>query len=59
MRTGKHQGKGRPVLPPMPFWMIGNLSDPEIKALWAYLQSLPPVKNRVPQPIDPPEGGQR
>ncbi len=59
MRTGKHQGKGRPVLPPMPFWMVGNLSDPEIKALWAYLQSLPPVKNRVPQPIDPPEGTQQ
>jgi hypothetical protein len=32
--------------------------------VFAYLQSLPPVKNRVPQPIDPPEptsanGGQR
>lgn len=55
LRTGKHQGKGRPILPPMPFMWYGNLSDPEIKALWAYLRSLPPVKNRVPQPIDPPE----
>jgi hypothetical protein len=59
MRTGKHQGKGRPVLPPMPWSVYGNLTDPEIKALWAYLQSLAPVKNRVPQPIDPPEGAQR
>lgn len=59
IRTGKHQGKGRPILPPMPYPVYANLVDDEIKALWAYLQSLAPVKNRVPQPIDPPEGGQR
>jgi mono/diheme cytochrome c family protein len=56
MRTGRHEGKGRPLLPPMPFWMIAALDDADIKALFAYLQSLPPVSNRVPQPIDPPEG---
>jgi mono/diheme cytochrome c family protein len=59
IRTGKHQGKGRQILPPMPYAVYANLVDEEIKALWAYLQSLAPVKNRVPQPIDPPEGGQR
>ena len=59
IRTGKHQGKGRPILPPMPYAVYANLVDEEIKALWAYLQSLAPVKNRVPQPIDPVEGGQR
>lgn len=59
MRTGKHQGKGRAVLPPMPYFIVGALTDPEIKALWAYLRSLAPVKNRVPQPIDPPEGAQQ
>jgi hypothetical protein len=58
MRTGRHQGKGRPVLPPMPFQMIAALDDPDIKALFAYLQSLAPVKNRVPAPIDPPEAQQ-
>jgi mono/diheme cytochrome c family protein len=56
MRTGLHQGKGRQVLPPMPYWMVGNLTDPGIKDLFAYLQSLPPVHNRVPAPIDPTEG---
>ena len=56
MRTGRHEGKGRPILPPMPFQMIGALTDDDLKSLFAYLQSLPPVKNRVPQPIDPPEG---
>jgi cytochrome c553 len=43
----------------MPYAVYANLVDEEIKALWAYLQSLAPVKNRVPQPIDPVEGGQR
>jgi cytochrome c553 len=32
------------------------LDDDDIKALFAYLQSLPSSKNKVPQPIDPPEG---
>jgi mono/diheme cytochrome c family protein len=55
MRTGRHQGKGRAILPPMPYWMVGALNDEDIKSLFAYLQSLPPVKNRVPQPVDPTE----
>ena len=37
---------------------VGALNDDDIKSLFAYLQSLPPVKNSVPQPIDPPEGQQ-
>jgi cytochrome c553 len=56
MRTGRHEGKGRPILPPMPYQMIAALGDDDIKALFAYLQSLPPSKNKVPQPIDPAEG---
>jgi len=55
IRTGKHQGKGRAILPPMPYPAYANLVDEELKAIWAYLRSLAPVKNRVPQPIDPPE----
>jgi hypothetical protein len=55
MKTGRHEGKGRPLLPPMPFPMIASLNDEDIRALFAYLQSLPPVRNRVPQPVDPPE----
>jgi hypothetical protein len=56
MKTGRHEGKGRPVKPPMPWFVVGALTDEDIKSLFAYLQSLPPVKNRVPQTIDPPEG---
>ena len=55
MKTGRHQGKGRALLPPMPYPIVANLSDDDIRSLFAYLQSLPPVRNRVPQPIDPPE----
>jgi len=55
MRTGRHEGKGRPVLPPMPVENLAHLEDSDILALFAYLRSIPPVKNRVPAPIDPPE----
>jgi cytochrome c553 len=55
LRTGRHQGVGRPILPPMPWPVYGNATDEDLKSVFAYLQSLPPVKNRVPQPIDPPQ----
>lgn len=55
MRTGRHEGKGRPLLPPMPYPVVAQLTDDDMRALFAYLQSLPPVRNRVPAPIDPPE----
>ncbi|MFA6957449.1 MAG: diheme cytochrome c-553 [Thermoanaerobaculia bacterium] len=53
MKTGRHLGMGRPILPPMPWFMIGAAHDEDIKAIFAYLKSLPPVKNKVPQPIEP------
>ena len=57
MKTGRERGKGRPVLPPMPVQNLRNLSDTDIRALFAYLQSIPAIKNRIPQPIEP-EGKQ-
>jgi Cytochrome c len=53
MKTGRERGKGRPVLPPMPVQNLKALSDTDIRALFAYLQSLPAIKNRTPQPIEP------
>jgi cytochrome c553 len=35
--------------------IIAALSDDDIKSLFAYLQSLKPVRNRVPAPVDPEE----
>jgi mono/diheme cytochrome c family protein len=59
MRTGRHQGKGRPILPPMPAQMIARLHDEDLKSVFAYLQSLKPVRNRVPAPVDPPDTSER
>jgi mono/diheme cytochrome c family protein len=55
MKTGRHQGKGRPLLPPMPYFNLQKLTDEDIKSVFAYLQSLTPIRNRVPAPIDPEE----
>lgn len=54
-RTGKHQGQpnGRDILPPMPWFNMKDLSDADLKAMWAYLRSIPPVKNEVPLPLLP------
>jgi len=51
LRTGKHLGAGRPILPPMPWEMVGKLTDEDLQAMFAYLKSLPPVKNKVPDPM--------
>ncbi len=50
MRKGRHLGGGRPVLPPMPWVGVRQMSDADLKALYAYLQSLEPITNRVPPP---------
>jgi mono/diheme cytochrome c family protein len=54
MRNGRHLGRGRPILPPMPYPSVGGLTDPDLKAVFAYLRSIPPLKNRVPEPRPPP-----
>jgi mono/diheme cytochrome c family protein len=53
MRTGKHLGVGRAILPPMPWFGVAALPDADLKALFAYLQSLKPIANQVPQPLPP------
>lgn len=53
MRTGKHLGNGRPILPPMPWYGIGQLTDDDLQAVFANLRSLKAVSNLVPAPIPP------
>jgi len=53
IRTGRHLGRGRMILPPMPIPMYRNFNDEDMAAIFAYLQSIPPVKNRVPEPLPP------
>ncbi len=53
LRTGKHMGTARDILPPMPWPMYGQLSDDDLKAIWAYLGTIPPIVNHVPDPVPP------
>ena len=49
MRTGHHQGveSNRKILPPMPTKHYAQMNDADLKAIWAYLRTIKPVKNEV------------
>lgn len=51
MRTGKHAGMGRDILPPMPWEDYSKLSDYDLISIFAYLRTIEPVNNRVPDPV--------
>lgn len=53
MRTGKRFGAGRPILPPMPWPAYRNASDADLKAMFAYLKTVKPIANRVPEYVPP------
>jgi len=55
LRTGKHQGQpnGRDILPPMPWENLRQVDEADLKAIWAYLRTLPPIRNQVPLPVPP------
>jgi hypothetical protein len=59
IRSGKHMGAaaGRPIMPPMPWFNIAKLTDEDFKAMHAFLMSLKPVNNNVPEYI-PPSGAE-
>ena len=53
IRTGRHLGRGREILPPMPVPVYRNFTDGDLAAIFAYLQTLPAIHNRVPDPRPP------
>jgi mono/diheme cytochrome c family protein len=53
IRSGRHLGRGRPILPPMPIPMYQHMTDEDLDAVFAYLQTIPAVSNRVPEPRPP------
>lgn len=57
IRTGRHLGRGRVILPPMPIPMYKHMTDEDLEAVFTYLQSLPPIDNRVPVPRPPQAAG--
>jgi len=57
MRTGKHMGVSRTILPPMPWQDFAKMSDADLDAIYQYLRTIPPVVNHVPDPIPPADAG--
>ena len=53
IRTGRHMGRGRPILPPMPIPMYKHMTDQDLEAVFSYLRTIPAIKNRVPEPLPP------
>jgi mono/diheme cytochrome c family protein len=52
-RSGKWMGAGRPILPPMPIAMYKEFTDQDVKAIFAFLRSIPPIKNQAPDYVPP------
>ncbi|MBL8858110.1 MAG: diheme cytochrome c-553 [Planctomycetes bacterium] len=55
IRTQRHMGIGRPLLPPMPAEIYASMTDEDLRSIFAYLQSIPAVVNKVPEPLPPVE----
>lgn len=51
IRTGRHWGVGRPILPPMPWQNYRQATDEDLSAIYAYLRTLKPINNEVPEAI--------
>jgi len=58
IREGKYMGVGRPLLPPMPWEVLRKKTDQDLKAIYAYLMSIKPIHNQVPQPTPPDKVGE-
>ena len=54
MRTGRHQGveSNRKIFPPMPTKHYAQMNDEDLKAIWAYLRTVKPVRNEVNPALD-------
>lgn len=55
IRKGKYKGLegSRDLLPPMPWQVYRNMTDNDLRAIFAYLKTTKPVRNVVPAPIAP------
>ena len=51
IRTGRHWGVSRPILPPMPWFNYRHMTDEDLRSVYAYLRSIPPVSNKVPDAV--------
>jgi mono/diheme cytochrome c family protein len=51
IKTGRHMGVGRPILPPMPWSVYANLTEEDLKAIFAFLRTVEPRRNQVPEAV--------
>jgi mono/diheme cytochrome c family protein len=51
IRTGRHWGVARPILPPMPWFNYAKMTDEDLKSVYAYLRTIQPVRNQVPDAV--------
>jgi mono/diheme cytochrome c family protein len=51
IRTGRHWGVSRPILPPMPWFNYAKMTDEDLKSVYAYLRTIKPVSNQVPDAV--------
>jgi mono/diheme cytochrome c family protein len=62
MRSGK-KPEGTALRPPMPVDVYQNVKDDDLKAIYAYLRTIKPIKNGVyaglPSPASPAAGGRQ
>jgi hypothetical protein len=54
IKTGRHMGQSRPINPPMPWPAYRNLTEDDLKSIFQYLRTIPPVTNHVPDYVPPP-----
>ena len=52
LRTGI-RGNGEPLRPLMPWEWYHQLTDDDLKAMFAYLRTIPPISNAVPEDLPP------
>ena len=53
MRTGK-KPEGVAIMPPMPVDVYVNMKDDDLKAIYAYLKTIKPIRNAVRAGLAPP-----
>ena len=47
-------GEARPIQPPMPWPWYAKMTDEDLKAIYAYLRTIPAIVNHVPEYQEPP-----
>ena len=50
MRAGVNP-QGKPLLLPMPWPQVKNMTDDDTRAIWLHIQDVPPITNEVPENI--------